>query len=122
MLPESVQTLGDGCFNGCSTLRTINIPKRVTAVPAACFVGCAKLQKVYFYGNYPDSWANDCFNGTDNGLTVYYRASNKTWSAAGDKWNGYPVVGLDKFYTEQKDHYSFANTGSSFGYGSKYFM
>ena len=122
MLPESVQTLGDGCFNGCSTLRTINIPKRVTAVPAACFVGCAKLQKVYFYGNYPDSWANDCFSGTDNGLTVYYRASNKTWSAAGDKWNGYPVVGLDKFYTEQKDHYSFANTGSSFGYGSKYFV
>lgn len=122
MLPESVQTLGEGCFNGCSTLRTINIPKGVTAVTAACFAGCAKLQKVYFYGNYPNAWADDCFNGTDSSLTVYYRASNKTWDAAGGKWNGYPVVGLDKFYTEQKDHYSFANTGSSFGYGSKYFV
>lgn len=122
MLPESVESFGDGCFRDCALLRTINIPKGVTEIPSACFAGCKLLQKVYFYGDYPSAMAEDCFGGTDSNLTIYYRAGNKTWDAADGRWNGIPVVGLYKFYTEQKDHYSFTNSRSSFGYGSRYFI
>lgn len=122
MLPEYVSSLGEGCFRDCGLLRTINIPAGVTSVPPACFAGCPSFEKIYFYGDYPAFMAEDCFVGANSGLTIYYRADNKTWSAAGSNWNGIPVVGLDKFYTEQEDHYSFANSKSSFGYGSKYFI
>ncbi len=122
MLPEYVLFLGDGCFRDCVLLRTINIPKGVTEIPSACFAGCKSLEKVYFYGDYPSAMARDCFSGANSNLTIYYRAGNQTWGAADGQWNGIPVVGLDKFYTEQEDHYSFANSRSSFGYGSKYFI
>lgn len=124
IVPDSLVSMGEGCFSGCSAIRTINIPKGITAVQANCFADCSNLQKVYFYGDYP-ALQDGCFGDSDtqhDDLTIYYRAGNSTWDAAGDNWNGIPVVGLDKFYTERQDHYSFANTYSSFGYTTKYFI
>lgn len=124
MVPESLVSMGEGCLSGCSAIRTINIPKGITTVPTGCFADCSNLQKVYFYGDYP-ALQDGCFgesNTQHKDLTIYYRAGNSTWDIVGDNWNGIPVVGLDKFYTEQQDHYSFANTYSSFGYTTKYFI
>lgn len=121
MLPESTESLRAGCFSGCRTLRTINIPKGVKAIPASCFAGASGLQKIYFYGDCP-TWQKNSFTDTHKDLTIYYRAGNATWKDAGDNWDGIPVVGQDKFYTEQKDHYSFSNSRGSFGYGSLYYI
>lgn len=122
ILPESLTTLGDGCFRECQTLRTINMPKGITAVPEHCFADCRGLQKVYFYGDFPDTMADTAFDATHTDITLYYRKGNTTWNAAGSVWNGISVVGQDKFYTGKKDNYSFANSASSFGYGSRYFI
>lgn len=124
MVPESLTFVGEGCFSGCGTIRTINIPKGITTVPAGCFADCPNLQKVYFYGDYP-ALQEGCFGDSASqhkDLTIYYRAGNSTWDDAGDNWNGIPVVGLDKFYTERQSHYSFENTYNSFGYTTKYFI
>lgn len=121
MLPESTETLGEGCFTGCSTLRTVNIPAAVQNIEAACFKDCGGLQKVYFYGDCPENREADAFDGTHANLVIYCRAANATWNGVND-WNSIPVVHLDKFYTERQDHYSFANTGSSFGYSSVYYI
>lgn len=121
MLPESTQTLGEGCFSGCSALRTINIPAGIQDIPAACFENCGGLQKVYFYGDCPENRVADAFEGAHGDLVIYCRTANTTWNGVND-WNGIPVEHLDKFYTEKEDHYSFANTGSSFGYGSVYYV
>lgn len=122
VIPESVASIGRGCFQGCGTLRTINIPKGIKEVPAESFADCASLQKVYFYGDYPSAWAKDSFANSNGDLTLYYRAGNGTWTNAGSDWEGIPLVALDKFYTEKQDNYSFANTGSSFGYGNIYYI
>ncbi len=121
MLPESTESLGEGCFSGCRSLRTINIPKGVKAVPASCFAGASGLEKIYFYGDCP-TWQKNSFADTHKDLTIYYRAGNETWKDAGDNWDGIPVIGLDKFYTEKEDHYSFSNSRGSFGYGSLYYI
>lgn len=121
MLPESTETLGEGCFTGCNTLRTVNIPAAVQNIQAACFKDCSGLQKVYFYGDCPENREADAFDGAHADLVLYCRATNTTWNGVSD-WNGIPVVHLDKFYTEGEDHYSFANTGSSFGYSSVYYI
>ena len=121
MIPESTETLGEGCFTGCSTLRTVNIPAAVQNIEAACFKDCSGLQKVYFYGDCPVNREADAFDGAHADLVLYCRAANTTWNGVSD-WNGIPVVHLDKFYTEREDHYSFANTGSSFGYSPVYYI
>lgn len=121
MLPESTETLGEACFTGCSSLRTINIPAGIKNIPASCFKNCDGLQKVYFYGDCPKTREADAFEGAHEDLVIYCRTANTTWNGV-DDWNGIPVVHLDKFYTEREDHYSFANTGSSFGYGEVYYI
>ena len=121
MLPESTESLGEGCFTGCSSLRTINIPARIQDISVACFKDCSGLQKVYFYGDCPETREANAFEGGHENLIIYCRAANTTWDGVND-WNGIPVVHLDKFYTEREDYYSFANTGSSFGYGSVYYI
>lgn len=122
ILPESLLSIGDGCFRGCETLRTLNIPKDVDTVPKECFKDCSNFQKIYFYGNCPKSWAEDAFDGTHEKLTIYYRAGNTTWSDMGNSWNGIPVEGLYKFYTEGEDNYSFDNSSNSFGYDADYLI
>lgn len=122
ILPESLTALGENCFNGCKALRSINIPKGVSAMPGNCFADCSDFQKIYFYGDCPDTWDDTAFEGTHSDFTIYYRKGNTTWDSLGNAWNGIPVVGLDKFYTQGEDHYSFTNASSSFGYGSRYFI
>lgn len=122
ILPESLTSLGGGCFRDCRTLRTLNIPKGVSGILPECFADCSAFQKIYFYGDRPATMDAAAFTGTHADLTIYYRKGNGTWNALGNIWNGIPVVGLDQFYTEGEDHYSFENTGSSFGYGSRYYI
>lgn len=121
MLPESTETLGEGCFTGCSTLRTVNIPAGIRNIPATCFKNCEGLQKVYFFGDCPETREADAFEGAHDNLVIYCRTANTTWDGVND-WNGIPVVHLDKFYTEREDHYSFENRGDSFGYSSVYYI
>ena len=42
------------------------------------------------------------------------------WAALGGFWSNLPVKQLDRFYTKQKDHYSFDNSRLSFGYDYDY--
>ena len=42
----SVTSLGRFCFNGCSSLTSINIPSSVTSLGVACFMGCSSLTSI----------------------------------------------------------------------------
>lgn len=122
VIPDSVTAIGERCFKGCASLRTVNIPKGLHAIPAESFADCDTLQKVYFYGDYPDAWAADSFANPNGDLKIYYRAGNGTWNNAGSDWSGIPLVAQDKFYTAQKDAYSFTDTRGAFGYKGKYYI
>ena len=39
-IPNSVTSLGDDCFSGCSSLTSITIPNSVTSLGDDCFSGC----------------------------------------------------------------------------------
>ena len=120
IIPESVSEIKSRAFQGCVKLYSINIPANVNTVGAEAFCGDTALEKVYFYGGVPQNWEADSFTGCSDKLTLYYRTAQPGWSELGQAWNGIALAGLDRFYTERQDHYSFANTGSSFGYESGY--
>ena len=45
-IPSSVTSLGDDCFNGCTSLKSITIPSSVTTLGKNCFSGCYNLTSI----------------------------------------------------------------------------
>ena len=68
-IPDSVTSIGDGAFLGCSALTTVTIPDSVTSIGDGAFLGCSKLTTVTI----PDSVTSigdDAFQ--NSGLTTVY--------------------------------------------------
>lgn len=50
-LPESLTTMEESVFSGCSLLESANIPAAITKVPSGTFQGCEKLASVTLHDN-----------------------------------------------------------------------
>ena len=66
-IPNSVTSLGDGCFSGCSGLTSITIPSSVTSLGDGCFSGCSRLTSITI-PNSVTSLGEYCFSDC-SGLT-----------------------------------------------------
>lgn len=58
-IPTNVTCLGEGAFNGCTSLASIVIPSSITRIKDLCFEGCSSLVDVYCYAEnapYASSW------------------------------------------------------------------
>lgn len=45
-LPDSIETIGDYAFSGCSALERIHLPAKLTAIPQRMLDGCGALEQV----------------------------------------------------------------------------
>ncbi len=120
IIPESVTTIKAQALKGCTGLYSINIPALVNSIGSEAFAENTSMERVYFYGDVPETWESDSFTGCNDNLTLYYRDTCLEWNELKGAWNGIPTQKLSQFYTENKDHYSFANTRYSFGYSAGY--
>ena len=46
IIPNSVTSIGDGAFSGCSSLTSITIPNSVTTIESQAFYGCSSLTSI----------------------------------------------------------------------------
>lgn len=107
-------------FQGCTSMRSINIPNDAYHIGARAFAGNTALERVYFRGTIPARWASDSFENCSSSLRLCHRALQTSWNRLEGNWNGIPLLKQERFYTEEQDHYSFANTADSFGYPANY--
>lgn len=45
-LPESIQTVGEGAFIDCTSLKEINLPTGLTTIEKGAFAGCTSIEEI----------------------------------------------------------------------------
>ena len=88
VIPDSVTSIGERAFSGCSGLTSITIPDSVTSIGRSAFNGCSGLTEVYYKGN-ENEWDKITIYSNNENLTsatrYYYSATKPTTS--GNFWH-----------------------------------
>ncbi|MHC1767419.1 MAG: leucine-rich repeat domain-containing protein [Verrucomicrobiia bacterium] len=87
MIPNSVTTIGEVAFSGCTSLTSVTIPNSVTSIGFEAFGDCTSLSGVYFEGNAPVIWGPGDSIGSNG--TVYYLPGTTGW---GTTFGGRPTA------------------------------
>jgi hypothetical protein len=45
-IPNSITSLGFGCFSGCSSLKQVSLPNSIKSLGNGCFFNCVNLTKI----------------------------------------------------------------------------
>ena len=82
-IPDSVTSIGDYAFSGCSSLQSINIPDSVISIGRSAFSGCASLASISIpnsvtsIGDYAFSSCDSLAGTTYNGAVYLGNENNK---------------------------------------------
>ena len=94
VIPNTVTTISNNAFNGCTNLTSVTIPSSVTSIGNSAFSGCTKLNTV----TVPDTVTTIGSNAFYNVLNITYNGS-----ATGSPWGALSVNGYvdgDLVYTD----------------------
>ena len=104
-IPNSVTSLGEECFSGCSSLTSITIPNSVTSLGEACFAGCSSLTSIYMLPSTPPSTEWNLFYDTPLRSVYVVDEDAKTAYQAQVPWSEYEIVvmptGIDEVETDK---------------------
>ncbi len=101
VIPDSVTSIGDYAFSGCSSLTSITIPDSVTSIGDYAFYGCSSLTSITI----PDSVTSigsSAFSGCSNLTSVYYEGTREQWSNIN--------IGNDNYYLKSATRYYYSET------------
>jgi hypothetical protein len=98
IIPNSVTGIRGGAFYGCTGLTSVTMPNSVTSIEGWAYSGCTSLSSVTFSGNAPElpvfvdeDDIGDWFANVGEGATVYYHYGTTGW---GTTYGGLPTVML----------------------------
>ncbi|MBQ2374156.1 MAG: leucine-rich repeat protein [Alistipes sp.] len=97
IIPDSVTTIGEWAFHKCSSLTSITIPNSVTTIGNYAFLRCYSLTSVYCQPTTPPTGGGEMFNGNAPGRKIYVPTASVDAYIAADGWKDYAddIVGYD---------------------------
>ena len=89
-LPYGTRFINNNAFNGCTSIKTIEIPETVETVAENIFLGCSALNKVYCYADVPPMYNGGAdpaeMNDVFKNATLYVPTGKKN-DYSNDDWN-----------------------------------
>ena len=68
---SNISELGEFCFNGCESLRRVDMPQNITVIGNNAFDNCKNLIEVHFHGSIPPEIGGDVFNGVREDFKIF---------------------------------------------------
>ena len=79
-IPNSVTSIGEGAFSGCSGLTSITIPNSVTSIGKEAFLGCSGLTSITI-PNSVTSIGEEAFSGCSGLTSIVVKEGNSTYDS-----------------------------------------
>ena len=108
-IPNSVTSIGGAAFGGCSSLTSVTIPNSVTSIDGYAFEGCNKLATVISQIAEPFNIVNNVYQAIANGATLYVPAETKAIYQATSGWNEFTNIKEFNSVTLAKDIVSYTS-------------
>ncbi|MBQ6754540.1 MAG: leucine-rich repeat domain-containing protein, partial [Bacteroidales bacterium] len=87
-IPEGITSIGESTFSGCSGLTSITIPNRVTSIKSLAFFNCPSLTSVTMERSTPPTLSSiDVFPYSNAGFTIYVPCGSKTAYTSATNWS-----------------------------------
>ena len=107
-IPDSVTSIGDWAFYGCTSLTSVTIPDSVTIIGRGAFSGCDNLTDVYYTGT-EIAWNKikiSDYNVALKNATIHYfsewtREKEPTCTEPGSETSVCTEAGCDKTFTRE---------------------
>ena len=85
-IPSSVTVIGEAAFRGCTSLTSVDIPSSVTEIGYRAFKDCSKLETVNMYSIHPPLVGHIAF--TQGTITIPLEADLEEWKTD-SRWSEY---------------------------------
>lgn len=95
IIGNSVTTIGNNAFRGCSGLTSVTIPNSVTTIGNVAFGYCSSLTSINNEAETPQSITSDVFNGVNKDIPLYVPAGSVGLYSAAEGWKDFTnIIGV----------------------------
>ena len=96
-IPDSVTSIGEAAFLGCTSLTSVTIPDSVTSIGKWAFAVCSSLTSVYCKPTTPPAGGSCMFYSNASGREIYVPAASVEAYKSAEYWRDYEdhIVGYE---------------------------